>query len=72
MALPLDWLEPMQRPAKAAAHQNISLLVLKAAKIQVKPQPHRVIEKSNGRLIETFTKPKHLAQTLSNRYRIYL
>jgi predicted acetyltransferase len=32
----------------------------------------RVIEKSNGRLIETFTKPKHLAQTLSNRYRIYL
>jgi predicted acetyltransferase len=32
----------------------------------------RVIEKSNGRFIETFTKPKHLAQTLSNRYRIYL
>jgi predicted acetyltransferase len=32
----------------------------------------RVIEKSKGRLIETFIKPKHLAQTLSNRYRIYL
>ena len=32
----------------------------------------RVIEKSNGRFIETFTKPKHFAQTLSNRYRINL
>jgi predicted acetyltransferase len=32
----------------------------------------RVIVKSNGVLIELFVKPKHLEQTLSIRYRIYL
>jgi predicted acetyltransferase len=35
-------------------------------------QSQRVVAKNNGFLIEAFMKPKHMAQTLSNRYRIYL
>ena len=42
MALPEDWLEPMQTPAKAAAHQNTSLLVVSAANTQVMLQPIKV------------------------------
>ena len=35
-------------------------------------QSQRVIAKNNGVLLETFMKPTHMAQTLSNRYRIDL
>ena len=47
MALPVDWLEPMQMPAKAAAHQKTSLLLVKAATTQVMLQPTKVSDKAN-------------------------
>jgi hypothetical protein len=43
MALPVDWLEPMHTPAKAAAHQNTSLLLVNAANTQVMLHPTKVI-----------------------------
>jgi hypothetical protein len=47
MALPVDWLEPMQTPAKAAAHQKTSLLVVSAANTQVMLHPTKVIASAN-------------------------
>ena len=45
MARPEDWLEPMQKPAIAAAHQNVALSVDKAAMKQVATQPSKVRDK---------------------------
>ena len=42
MARPEDWLDPMQKPAIPAAHQNMALSVDSAAMKQVATQPTKV------------------------------
>ena len=43
MARPDDWLEPMHKPAIAAAYQKPPLVVVSAAMMQVAIQPTRVM-----------------------------